>query len=203
MITLTSGTVVETVSVKLPDGSLADEFELPSGRARVRVLPVPPMLISDTMSSRVDLDDPTIPKVKIEGIGEKWAPVRPGQEAYDEWEKECLAQERRRNAAHSDTTWSYGMAEWNFGEAWEDEPPKGWKFPARIKRLGHKPRSGDSGKRLDFILYTLLASNDDTEACQMVMYSMTNPLRNAEVDAIASLFRGEEGREDSSPASTE
>lgn len=202
-ITLSNGTVIETVSVKLPDGAVAKEFELPSGNVRVRVLPVPPMLISDVVGGREELADPPIPKVKVGGVTEKWLPARPGQEEYAEWETEMLRREKLRDEAWNDAWWGYGMAEWSLGGEWVDEPPEGWKLPARVKRLGIKPKTGNDGRRLDYIRYVLLPTNADVEACQIAMSGMTSPILSEEVATIAKLFRGQEGQEDDTEPAAE
>ena len=205
MLELSDGTVVETESVQLPDGAVAKEFELPSGTACVRVLPVPPMLVSDTIGANPELADPPIPKVKSKGVaGEKWLEAQPGQEEYAEWEGQVQERERLRDEAWNNTWWNYGMAEWKLPDGeWIDDPPKAWKLPARVKRLGIKPRSGADGKRLDYIRYSLLTTNPDVEACQMAMSGATRPILSQEIDAIAKLFRGEEEREDDTESATE
>jgi hypothetical protein len=196
-ITLTNNVVVETTSVELPDGTLAKEFALPSGSAQVRVLEVPPFLIVDTLGDRLDLVPPDVPVIEVAGIGgtKKWLPVRRGQEEYVEWERVCAEIEALRNRVYEDLTWGYGIAEWKRGDSWTDDVPKGWKFPARQRRLGKKPREGQDGRRVDFIRYTLLKSHADIEACQIVMHQITAPVRSEEAALIAELFRDEEGRE--------
>jgi hypothetical protein len=206
-ITLSNRTIVEMESVELPDGSVAKEFELPSGTARVRILEVSPMLISDTMRDRPDLVVPSIPKVEAKGVGgTKWLTAREGQEEYAAWEKERDRIDDLRGRVHDEMTWNFGVAEWKRpadAKEWMDEPPESWKFPARMKRLGKKPRRGADGRRLDYIRYVLTSTASNMEAIQMAMYGWTAPLIDQEVAAIAELFRGEEGREDDSGTTTE
>lgn len=193
-IVLSNGTHVPSEEVTLSDGSAGREFALPSGMAVVRVRPIPPMMISDVMADNPDLIEPEIPLVKIGGIGEKWVPARTGQPEYEEWVRARKAVEKLRDQVHADHTWDYGVAEWKYpvGEEFSSVPPKTWKFPEWLKNHGKKPRHGVKGKRIDFIRYTLIRTNADMEACQVVMYALTNPLREEETDAIAALFQGDE-----------
>lgn len=194
-ITLSTKAVVETTDVKLPDGSMAKEFALPSGGVRVRILPVPPFLIVDALAQRADLVMPDIPVLKIEGIGEKWVPARQGQPEYIKWRRACDEIEKLRDEAYDDLTWDYGVAEWELDGKWADEPPKGWKFLERWKKLGRKPRQGAAGRRVDYIRYAVLQSNENIEACQLAMYSKNAPVQSEEAAIVEKLFRGEEGGE--------
>lgn len=198
MIKLTNKAVVETASVELPDGSIAQEFALPSGTARVRVVSVPPMLISETLAGMPELADPPLPMVRSEGKFPKSLPAREGQEEWNEWALERERIKKLRDEFHSDKTWNFGVVEWKRpmdAEEWVSEPPKAWKFPERMKTLGKKPREGKEGRRVDYIKYVLVAAAVDMEAVQMAMFSMTEPIQPGEVQAISDLFLGEEGRE--------
>ena len=194
-IVLSNGTVVPSTHVELPDGSMVREFVLPSGTAVVRVRSVPPMMIADVMAANPDLVDPPIPLVKVGGVTEKWLPARAGQPEYEEWVKERGMVEALRSQKQGDYAWDYGVVEWrrpvDTGK-FSKTPPRGWKFPAWLKSQGLTPRSGVEGRRVDFIRYTLIQTTSDMEATQIVIYAITNPLREEETSAIADLFQGDE-----------
>lgn len=194
-IVLSDGAVVPSTQVTLDDGSTAREFVLPSGMAVVRVRPIPPMMIADVMADNPNLVDPPIPLVKVGGVTEKWLPARAGQPEYEEWVQQRRGLEMLRGQVQSDHMWDYGVPEWKYptDEKFSKEPPKAWKFPQWMKSHGKKPRSGKTGRRIDFVRYTLFQTNRDMEAAQIVMYAITNPLRPEEIDAIADLFPGDEG----------
>ena len=195
-ITLMDQSSISTVDVPLPDGSLAKEFLLPSGSALVRVRSVPPMMGPEILGDDPELAEPSLPMVLVTGstTPDKMMPARPGEPEYEEYLQERKRRERLYEAKQSDLTWDYGLVAWKrppSQEAFEDEPPKGWKFPPFLVAYGKKPRAGKRGKRVDFIKYTLITQAQDMEAVQMAMYGMSKPLTREEVDAAADLFPGE------------
>lgn len=197
-VVLSNGTVVPSTQVELPDGSTARELVLPSGMAVVRVRPIPPMMIADVMADNPDLVDPPIPLVEVKGktTPDKWLPARAGQPEYEEWVRERDRLKILRSQVQTDHTWDYGVVEWKRpvdAKEFTNQPPKAWRFPQWMKEQGRKPRTGKTGRRVDFIRYTLIQTTHDMEAVQIVMYAITNPLREEEKDAIADLFQGDEG----------
>jgi len=191
---LSNGSVVEMESVRLPDGEMVKEFDLPSGTARVRVAHVPPFLLFFLVKSRSDLEDIPIPLVKVKGgIGEKWLPAREGQVEYNEWEKAQDERERARGDAQEDVYWDYAVAQWRLldsdTDAWMSKPPTGWKVSTRMKKMGVKPRTSTLGRRLDYIRYILAVTNFDVEIIQDVMFGMTSPVTEAEKEQVARLFQ--------------
>jgi hypothetical protein len=180
----------------LLDGSTTREFVLPSGTAVVRVRSIPPMLVADVMAGNPDLVDPPIPLVKVSGVTEKWLPARAGQPEYEEWVRQRDELKVLRAQMQTDYTWDYGIVEWKrpvSAEEFVSVPPKAWVFPQWLKDNGRKPRPGKIGRRVDFIRYTLFQTTGDMEAAQIVMYAITNPLREEETSAIADLFQSDEG----------
>ena len=188
---LSGGVIVEMTPVNLPDGGTAKEFDLPSGSARVKIAHVPPMMVTDIVRGRVDLGDIPKPMVEVKGIGDKWVNVRPGQKEYHDWEAAQDKRDKLRGEAQDDMMWNYAVVEWKLpgDDKWMDEPPKGWKLPARAVRLGAKARSGVNGKRVDYLRCMLAVTNSDVEAIQFVMYGMTSSVLKAEVDAVAKIFQ--------------
>jgi len=189
-VLLSNGSIVEMESVRLPDGEMVKEFDLPSGAARVRVAHVPPYMVANAIGNRPDLADAPQPLVEVKGIGEKWLPVRKGQPGYDEWRREQDEREKARGAAQDDIYWDYGVAEWKLpdGEKWKHEPPSGWSLSKRMERMGVTPRTGD-GRRIDYIRYVLAVTNLDVEIVQDVMFGVTRPITEGEVDAVSRLFQ--------------
>lgn len=197
-IVLSDGTVVPSTQVMLDDGSVAREFTLPSGTAVVRVRPIPPMMVSDVMADNPDLVDPPIPLVEVKGktTPDKFLPARAGEPEYEEWVRQRDELKVLRSQVQSDHTWDLGMVEWKRPadvDEFTNHPPKAWRFPQWMRDRGRKPRSGKIGRRVDFIRYTLIATGKDMEAAQIVMYTITNPLRSEEADALVDLFPGDEG----------
>lgn len=193
-IVLTDGTVVPSVEIALEDGSVAREFTLPSGMAVVKVRSIPPMLIADVMAGDSELVEPQMPMVKVGGIGEKWLPARTGDPEYHEWMDRRREIEALREQKRGDYTWDYGIVEWKRpadASKFASTPPTGWKFPQFLKDHGRKPRTGKTGKRVDFIRYTLFQTTRDVEAAQIVMFQITNPITEEETDALADLFQGD------------
>ena len=157
---------------------------------------MPQMLIAETLAEMPELADPQLPTIRTEGKFPKSLPAREGQEEWNEWAKERDRIAALRDQAHSDKTWNLGVAEWKRPadvKEWRSEPPGDWKFPERFKALGRKPRPGKEGRRIDYVKYVLMGATVDIEAVQMAMYSMTEPLRREETQAVADLFRGQEG----------
>lgn len=201
-VLLSNGSIVEMESVRLPDGEMVKEFDLPSGTARVRVAHVPPYMVTNAIGNRPDLADVPQPLVKVEGIGEKWLPVRKGQPGYDEWRREQDEREKARSAAQDDIYWSYGIAEWKLPdeEEWRYDPPSSWALSKRMKRIGVAPRIGDE-RRIDYVRYVLAVTNLDVEIIQDVMFGVTRPITESEVDAVSRLFQ-DNPDETADPAST-
>lgn len=70
--------------------------------------------------------------------------------------------------------------------------PSEWAFPEALRRVGIEPRTGDDGRRLDYIEYELLRSAEDVRAVQDVMYG---PLGEQEVEAAVATFQPEDSEE--------
>jgi hypothetical protein len=70
--------------------------------------------------------------------------------------------------------------------------PNEWTFPEALRRVGIEPRTGDDGRRLDYIEYELLRSAQDVKAVQDVMYG---PLGEQEVEAAVATFQPEDSEE--------
>jgi len=99
----------------------------------------------------------------------------------------------RRAQLQDEVVWAYGIVEWRSLDAskFGNQPPKGWKYPAVLVEFGIEPREGKLGRRLDYIKFELLPTPDDVKAVQQVMYTMTAPLDESEVDAARDLFPGD------------
>ncbi len=64
--------------------------------------------------------------------------------------------------------------------------PADWQFPAALQYAGINPRSGDVGRKLDYIEYALLATGEDVRIVQMAMYGA---LAEDEIGAAEDSFR--------------
>ncbi len=68
-------------------------------------------------------------------------------------------------------------------------PPAGWRFPAALAYAGLQPREGEAGRKLDYIEYALLATAEDVQRVQAVMYG--GALTEAEIGAAEAAFPGD------------
>ena len=173
------------------------EITLTSGVV-VRCQAVPPMAVTEVVADHPDLSDPPIPYEQIEGIaGLTEAPAREGTDLYHEYYRERKRIEGLRAKLQDDFVWDYGVLDWKYPESknvvdgiieWKysksefvDTPPKTWQFPQRIKDYGKLPRSGERGRRVDYIKYELLGTPDDVTSAQEIIYSIA-PITGREVD---------------------
>lgn len=204
-LSLSGGRSLDVTEKTTPDG-VVFECLLPSGGAHVRITRVPPLMVTNAIAMDQRFEGIPIPSKKVEGIGEKWLPVRPGQPEYSEWEKQQRATEKLRGEAENVLIFCFGIVGWKLkGEkSWSADPPDGWKLPPRMEILGVKSRAsehGSNGRRADYIQYIVLTTNSDLEAAQMLMYGYDAPILSAEVNAVRDLFRDEEsGSEDTAIA---
>ena len=168
------------------------EITLASGVV-VRCQAVPPMAVTEVVADHPDLADPPIPYEQIEGIaGLTEAPAREGTDLYHKYYEERKRIEGLRTKLQDDFVWDYGVIEWCYPEDEEfvDTPPKTWQFPQRLKDYGKLPRSGERGRRVDYIKYELLGTPDDVTSAQEIIYSIA-PITTREVDAAAAMFPGD------------
>jgi hypothetical protein len=73
------------------------------------------------------------------------------------------------------------------------EVPESWEFPRGLRYAGLQPREGQEGRLLDYIEYALLATHEDAEQVQRVMYGAA--LMEEEIAAAEATFRPDGGRE--------
>lgn len=164
----------------------------------VRLQPVPNLAVTEVVTHDPTLADPPLPRVEhVSQIGRKKLPAKEGEPAYEEWLAQVAEVEKLRLVVQQDFTWDYGVLEWSEdgGKTWIDEPPKGWKFPERLKKWGLEPSR--YGKRVDYVKYHLFRNGDDLNKAQHVVYGIAAPLTHEEVKTARDLFPGDEvGEED-------
>lgn len=155
----------------------------------VRVRPTPPLAASAVVSNDPGLATPPVPMVQhATKLGDKTLPLKQGEPGWDEYVQEVDRVKTERREAQVDFTWDYGIVAWKPAgtDEWVEDVGEDWEFPTRLAKYGIKPSR--YGKRVDYIKYVLLQYGDDLTRVQELVYGLSAPLTDEEVDAARDLF---------------
>lgn len=160
------------------------EIKLSSGFT-VKVRTVPPYTFAQISAQ---FKEPIPPKMPIKSVaGHTEMVVAPDDspewltfvQAQDEYKKKVAE-------ARDNFVYDYGIESWRNGAGeWQTDPPDDWEFPKIFEKYGIKS-GGD--RRLDYIHYHLIATNDDVGKILDAALGNVAPITDAEVDAALGGF---------------
>lgn len=163
-----------------------------NGELLVRTRQVPGYA-SLQVSAQFKQPDP--PKIKVHSVAGhdelKDAPTDSPE--WSEYARQAQEVEKKSEQARADFLYDYAVEAWSWddGVNWNTDVPSKWTFPDVLLRHGIQP---GFNRRVDYIRYELITSNDDMGILFADALGNTEPITDAEVNAASAGFRPDEGR---------
>jgi hypothetical protein len=138
---------------------------------------------------------PDAPKIKVHSVAGhdelKDAPTDSPE--WAEYSKQVREIDKQIERAQSDFLYDYAVESWSCdgGKTWVSDAPPDWKFPDVFIRHGIQP---SDNRRVDYIRYELITSNEDVGALFDDALGNTAPITDQEVSAALGGFRGDVSR---------
>ena len=169
------------------------ERKMRNGELLVRTRQVPGYA-SLQISAQFKQPDP--PKVKIHSVAGhdevKDAPIDSPE--WAEYARQAQEVEKKAELARADFLYDYAVEAWSWDDGinWITDAHDKWTFPDVLLRHGIQP---SLNRRVDYIRYELITSNEDMSVLFADALGNTAPITDAEVDAASAGFRVDKGRD--------
>lgn len=153
----------------------------------VRLRTVPPLAASAVQGK---FQYPAPPKMEVKTLaGSEVVEAPIDSPAYQAYFDQCREVDRARDSASVNFAFGYGVVEWSEdGESWTNKAPDDWQLDDMLIDALDLTEDERRDKRLLWIKYGLIATNDDLLAMQRVIYGVkeANP---ADVQSAEDSFQ--------------